>query len=70
MPTLNGWETMHHLQTSGSRRPVIIMSADKNGELNDRALETGAAGYLQKPFNAQALVELIKVAFRNEGEKA
>jgi len=25
-------------------------------------------GFLQKPFNDQALVDLIKVAFRNKGE--
>ncbi len=70
MPGQDGWETLGQLLTSGSSRPVILISADKNEGHNERALKAGAAGYLQKPFNAQALVELIKVAFRNEGEKA
>lgn len=62
MPGLDGWETLEHLLASGSGRPVIIMSADKNGGLNERALKAGAAGYLQKPFNDKALVDLIGVA--------
>ncbi len=66
MPTLDGWETLYRLSTSGSSRPVIIISADKNGGLNERALKAGAVGYLQKPFNDQALVDLIKVAFEKQ----
>ena len=62
MPGLDGWGTQQRLIKSGSSRPVIIMSADKNEGLNERALKAGAAGYLQKPFNGQALVDLIKVA--------
>ena len=62
MPRLDGWETQQRLVASGSNRPVIIMSADKNGGLNKRALKAGAAGFLQKPFNDQALVDLVKVA--------
>ena len=67
MPTLGGWETLHYLQTSGSSRPVIIMSADKNGGLNERALKAGAVGYLQKPFNDQVLVDLINIAIEKKG---
>jgi FixJ family two-component response regulator len=64
MPGLDGWETQQRLLKSGSSRPVIIMSADKNGGLNDKALKAGAVGYLQKPFNDQALVDLINLAFQ------
>jgi FixJ family two-component response regulator len=66
MPGVDGWETLQHLRTSGSSRPVIIISADKNAGLNERALKAGAVGYLQKPFNDQALVDLIKVAVEKE----
>jgi two-component system, LuxR family, response regulator FixJ len=62
MPGLDGWGTQQRLLKSGSSRPVIIMSADKNEGLNERALKAGAAGYLQKPFNDQALVDLINIA--------
>jgi FixJ family two-component response regulator len=62
MPELGGWETLQYLIKSGSSRPVIIISADKNEGLNERALKAGAVGFLQKPFNNKALVDLIKVA--------
>ena len=59
MPVLDGWKTLQQLLASGSSRSVIIISADKNGELNEKALKAGAIGFLQKPFNDQDLVELI-----------
>ena len=62
MSGLDGWETQQRLRKSGSRRPVIIMSADKNEGLNERALKAGASGYLQKPFSDQDLVNLINIA--------
>ena len=62
MPGLDGWKAQQRIIESGSKRPVIIMSVDKNEGLNEKALKAGAAGYLQKPFNAQALVDLINIA--------
>ena len=62
MPKLDGWETLQRLFTSGSKRPVIIISAEKNEGLNKKALKAGAVGFLQKPFNGQELVDLINKA--------
>ena len=64
MPGLSGWDVQKRLAAAGSRRQIIIITADKNGGLQERALEAGAVGFLQKPFNDQALVDLIKVAVR------
>jgi two-component system response regulator FixJ len=61
MPGLDGWEALRRVVKSGSKRPVIIMSADRNGGINERALRSGAVGYLQKPFNDQALINLINI---------
>ena len=68
MPGLDGWETLQHLLTSGSSRQVIIISADKNEGLQEKASKGGAAGFLQKPFNDQALIDLMKVAIEKKGE--
>ena len=62
MPKVDGWEILKHLLASGSHRPVIIISAEKNEGLNKKALEAGAVGFLQKPFNGQELVDLINKA--------
>ena len=63
MPGLDGWETLQRIIKSGSKRPVIVITADKNGGLKKNALKAGAIGFLQKPFNDQALVELVDLAF-------
>ena len=62
MPGLDGWETMRRIFTSGSKRPVIIISAEKNEKLNEKVLKAGALGFLQKPFDGQELVDLINKA--------
>ena len=64
MAGLNGWQTLAHLVKAGSPHPVIIISAEKHGELQKKALKAGAVGFLQKPFNDQDLVALINVAFQ------
>ncbi len=63
MPGLDGWEAIKRIIKSGSTRPVIIITADKNGHLREQALSAGAVGFLQKPFNDQTLVDLINLAF-------
>lgn len=62
MPGLDGWEMLQHLRPSECSRAIIIISAEKNGELKERALKAGAVGFLQKPFNGQELVDLINKA--------
>ncbi|MBN1869846.1 MAG: response regulator [Candidatus Omnitrophica bacterium] len=59
MPGMDGWEAIKKLIKSKATRPVIIISADKNGGLKENALKAGAAGFLQKPFHDQALINLI-----------
>ncbi len=63
MPGLSGWEAQQRLVRSGSKRPVIIISADKDGAPEQRALKAGAVGLLQKPFSDKELVDLIDLAF-------
>ena len=63
MPGLDGWEALKRIIKSGSKRPVIIITADKNGGLKEEVLKAGAIGFLQKPFQDQELVDLINLAF-------
>ena len=69
MPELDGWETLKQIVESGSNRPVILISADKSGELSKKALMAGAVGFLQKPFNDQALVDLINGAVEDKKQR-
>ena len=63
MPGLDGWEVLKRIIKSGSRRSVIIISADKNEGLRKQALITGAVGFFQKPVNGQELVDLINKTY-------
>ncbi len=69
MPGLNGWDAQQKLKKTGYQLPLIIISADKNGNPKDRALKQGALGFLQKPFNDQELIELIEMAFKGYLER-
>jgi len=62
MPGLDGWAVQKILVNSGSKRPVIFISAEKQDNAADRALKAGAMGFLQKPVNGQTLVDLINAA--------
>ena len=69
MPGVDGWETHQKILDSGSKRPVIFISAEKNDNASIRALQVGAVGFLQKPVNGQTLVDLINVGFKLTGKK-
>ena len=59
MPGLDGWEVQKRVLASGSKRPIIFISAEKQDNVQHRALEVGALCFLQKPVNGQTLVDLI-----------
>ncbi|MCR4337317.1 MAG: response regulator [Candidatus Omnitrophica bacterium] len=68
MPGVDGWVMQKKILDSGSKRAVIFISAEKEGNAVDRALKVGAVGFLQKPVNGQTLVDLINLASKsNDG---
>lgn len=66
MPGLTGFEVLEQLRGSGSRLPVIMLTA--RAELNDKitGLEGGADDYLGKPFHFDELLARIRVRIRTE----
>jgi len=69
LPGLSGFEVLRQLRDSGSRTPVLMLTA--RGDDVDRivGLEMGADDYLAKPFNPRELVARIKAIFRRTGEE-
>ena len=61
MPVVDGWAAQKQLTDSGSRRPVIFISAEEQADGIDRALKVGAIGFLQKPVDGKILVQLIEL---------
>ena len=64
MPIMDGWAVAKSLRDSGSRVPIVVMTAAENA--SRWADEIGAAGHLDKPFG---LDELLAVVERHAGPR-
>ena len=60
MPGMGGLELQAELVRRGDFMPVIFITAFDTPETRDQAKKTGAAGYLRKPVDDQALLDLIQ----------
>src|ERR1700676_70864 len=56
MPGLSGLQLQARLREIRSSLPVIFVTAQADEELRKRALRNGAAAFLGKPFNDEALL--------------
>lgn len=60
MPVMNGLEFLEHLRTEGHALPVLMLTADGQPELIQRARSLGAKGWIVKPFKPEQLVAAAK----------
>ena len=60
MPVLDGWGVLEELRDRRDRPPVIVVTAAESPELMERAGRFGVSGYVTKPFNVAALLDLIR----------
>ena len=59
MPVMNGWQfASEFLQLYGRKVPIIVMTAAADAE--QRAKDTNANGWIEKPFSLDSLLVLIK----------
>ena len=64
LPGTDGIELMQGIHAVRDT-PVIFVSAHRRDELNDKAFETDAADYINKPFSSTELAAMIQAALRN-----
>ncbi len=62
MPGMGGLGLLRHLAASGSRIPVIIMTAHGDEDTSQRSLQAGAVAFLEKPVQGPALVDAVRSA--------
>lgn len=62
MPRMSGLEFLIEIKSKPLFKsiPVVIVVTDANNEDTIRALEAGVAAYIKKPFENQALLEVIQ----------
>lgn len=71
LPVIDGYEVCSRLKKDNrySKIPILLFSAKAQQEDIARGEETGADGYIVKPFEAQALLDRIKelLGVKNSG---
>ncbi len=64
LPRMDGITFLHHVKESNLPRlrsvPVILVTGDKSEELQDRLRGAHADAFLQKPLDAERLVEVVE----------
>lgn len=58
MPVMDGWAVARSLHESGSRVPIVVMTAAESARR--WADEIGAAGHLAKPFTLDELMSCVE----------
>jgi FixJ family two-component response regulator len=69
MPGMNGIELQCRLKRLDCRTPVILITAFPDERSRARALEAGAIGFMEKPFEGRAMIQLIETALRTRRER-
>jgi two-component system, cell cycle sensor histidine kinase and response regulator CckA len=62
MPVMDGEECLRRLKSINPDVPVLLSSGFSETEAARRFQSSGLASYLQKPYTAQHLAELVKAA--------
>jgi FixJ family two-component response regulator len=70
MPGLNGLQLQEALQSRGYWTPVILITAYPNEKDWARAFDSGAIGFLSKPFDEGSLIECLTVAIKLQSSQA
>lgn len=65
MPGMSGIELKEHLAAHQNPVPVIMITARHEPGLEDRAIASGAACFLRKPFEADALIGCLDGALKS-----
>jgi FixJ family two-component response regulator len=64
MPGMSGIELKQHLTASQCPVPVIMVTARHDHGLEERAIASGAACFLRKPFDADELIGCLEGALK------
>jgi len=67
VPKRSGWSLLQDLRQSGSKTPVLILTARDAVDDRVKALDLGADDYLPKPFAISELVARLRALVRRSG---
>src|SRR6266446_5066523 len=62
MTGMSGLDLLGHLAATGSRIPVIILTAHGDDESRRQSLQAGAVAFLEKPVRSPVLLDTVRAA--------
>lgn len=62
MPGMGGLELQRRMVASGSKTPIVFMSAHADEQTRAHALRAGAVAFFFKPFDNDALLDTVEAA--------
>src|ERR1700744_338764 len=65
MPGMSGLELQAQLNADNCRIPTIFITAHGDAEMRMEAMRAGAAEFLSKPFDDEALLESVRAAMES-----
>lgn len=60
MPRISGLELLRQVRRGGRQTPVLMMSADDQASIQNRAMLEGATAFLRKPVAGAMLLRAVK----------
>jgi two-component system, LuxR family, response regulator FixJ len=66
MPQLSGLDLLQRVQQTRPQLPVIVITGHGDVPLAVEAMKAGAADFLEKPFDDEALVSAVEAALRRQ----
>lgn len=69
LPDLSGVEVCRRLRATGSKIPIILLTAKDNISSRVTGLDAGADDYVIKPFNFEVLLAIIRARLRRHTEE-
>ena len=62
MTGMSGIDLLRHVAATGSRIPVIMLTAHADDDTRRRSLDAGAVAFLEKPVRTAALLDAVRAA--------
>lgn len=62
MPGMTGFDLQQELKVRRRNIPIVFITAERDETVRKRAFESGAVGFLLKPFSDTALLKALNMA--------